>query len=168
MGEGAAHGIEEHEVARFQVLAANLVTQVGHFARSAWQIQAYRVAENVEHQSAAIESGRRRSAAEAVTNAEVGEGLVDQLLRSIGVFTDYRTLSGLGRLCLFRLFGGAGELGRREQDCEGEKGRSQKHSAKYTQATVGCKQKMSDSRAARRTFFTARKNQILSFWRNAL
>ena len=165
MGERAAHGVEEHEIAGLEFLATDLVAEAGHFTGGARQVETDRVAEHVEHQAAAVEAGLGRRTAKAVTYAEVGKRLVDQLFGCKRVFTKHRLLFGMRHLRLYGKFCSVGELGRREQDCQGEEGGSEKHSAEYTQATTGCKHQMSSAGAAGRTFITARANQTFSFWR---
>ena len=69
MGKRPAQCIEEHQVARFQLISPDLLPDPADFLRVAWQGEAKRVGEDIMHQSAAIKSGFRRTAPVLVRNA---------------------------------------------------------------------------------------------------
>ena len=73
----AAGSIEKHHIARLQSAAANLHTHLRLFRRRSRQADLHGTAENILHKAAAIHTGGRRSAAEAVSHAQQTHGTAD-------------------------------------------------------------------------------------------
>ena len=74
MAEGAAHGVEEHQVARLQVFLVDLFGAGGLFGRLARQQQAQRLLVDVAHKAAAVKTRFGAVAATAVGHTQETHG----------------------------------------------------------------------------------------------
>lgn len=81
--EGAAHRVEKHEVARFQLVARNFIADLALFSGRTRQKLAKRVSEYDLDKAAAIEAAVRVRAAEAIVDADEFQTFQDQIL-SVG------------------------------------------------------------------------------------
>lgn len=84
MAEGAAHGVEEHEVAGLELAAIDLFGGGGLLFGATRKQVAHRLVVHRANEAAAIEAGLRRVAAAAVGDAEEADGGHHQIGGSLG------------------------------------------------------------------------------------
>lgn len=80
MRKGAAHGVEKHKVARFQLVARNLIADLALFLGCAWQKFAKRISEYNLDKTTAIKATVRIRAAETIIDADEFQAFQDQVL----------------------------------------------------------------------------------------
>jgi hypothetical protein len=89
VGEGAAHGVEEDEVAGLEFVDLDLLAHLSHFGGGARHAETQRIGENLADEAAAVEAGYRAGAAKTVGNAEEVEAAVDEGTDGIGVALEH-------------------------------------------------------------------------------
>ena len=79
MAEGAAHGVEEHQVAGLEFVAVDLFRGCRLLLGAAWQHQANRLGVHGAHKTTAIKAGFGAVAATLIGHAQETHGVADQL-----------------------------------------------------------------------------------------
>ncbi|ODV42085.1 hypothetical protein AWV79_30130 [Cupriavidus sp. UYMMa02A] len=82
--EGLAHGVEEHQIARAQIIGSHGRADLADFNGTARQHEAEGVIEHVADKAAAVQAGFGAVAAEAVTHADQAKRIHDQVASLAG------------------------------------------------------------------------------------
>jgi hypothetical protein len=88
MGEGAAHGVEEHQVAGLQFVLVDDLAGLADLARTARQVEAEAFLENVADEAGAVEAGFGAAAAALVADSDEVERLLERVLYVSGGAVD--------------------------------------------------------------------------------
>lgn len=101
MGKGAAHGVEENQIARLQLVLVDDVANLALFLGRSRKQFANRFPEDDLDKAAAIESTVGISATEAIVDADQLQALENQILRTAGVAFEQGRLVAESLLLLF-------------------------------------------------------------------
>ena len=79
MAEGAAHGVEEHQITGFEVIAVDLLSGMGLLGSDTRKYLANRLCIDGANQSAAIKAGFGAGTTQAIRNTQEPHGRNDQV-----------------------------------------------------------------------------------------
>ena len=87
--EGAAHGVEEDQITRLQLVLGHRFAGLAHFARRAWQVEAEPFAKDMADETRTVEAALGSAATTAIADADQVEGAIESLFdRVAGAFDE--------------------------------------------------------------------------------